>query len=149
MRGACRRGALCGARQTFSTRKGAELATWFPVDRWATGMSLTCPNRTKWPYQVEILYNNWCRGLNFYLSVQSDIHVQVEACLPRRGCVLFPQRPQVKEERPHEDDNQWCYTVETKNSSPAPDKRTVSMNRTAEAAQSFSHDGARRRRGAP
>ena len=98
---------------------------------------------------LEILYNICCRGLNFYLSVQLDIHVQVEACLPRGGCVLFPQRPQVKEERPHEDDNQWCYTVETKNSSPAPDKRTVSMNRTAEAAQSFSHDGTRRRRGAP
>ena len=56
---------------------------------------------------LEIPYNIWCRGLNFYLSVQLDIHVQVEACLPRGGCVQFPQRPQVKEERPHEDDSQW------------------------------------------
>ena len=79
---------------------------------------------------IEILYNNWCRGLNFYLSVQLDIHVQVEACLPRGGCVLFPQRPQVKEERPHEDDNQWCYTVETKNKSPETNARSACTARS-------------------
>ena len=92
---------------------------------------------------LEILYNIWCRGLNFYLSVQLDIHVQVEACLPRGGCMQYPQRPQVKEERPHEDDTNVIYRRDKKQE--PRNKRTVSMHRTAEAARSSSHDGARRR----